>query len=1662
MPSRLLRTSFAAVSLSLPLLLSVALFPSGARAGCDNIPSETDVFRAAQGSITAPFAIPGQTMQVRVRTAVCDATSVGLGTPPACIDDSAVRVTLIFEPRDGAPANAVVLARDCGSAADPNSLQSRVAAWASQLGPGGTATCQADPTLDAVTASVGSSEECRLDFRFPTVTGPTLQLPNTLTGPARIVVEPIARPLPTALVTARCADAVATSGTIACIDELYRSDGSCSTQATSLNSRFPEFTALPIPNDFAAMASTDAGAERPALRFALDAAGNVLAPMQWSGVLCQTDANCTFEGFPPPQLVQVLFPQSLGSGLDASGQPVASGDPLSVPSGEFTSSHTLQGKDLPPIFDPSASTAALALFGSTDAVQTVIRIQTQAPGRCTDDGRACISDAGCQDGASTQTCDLAAPDLSLADLRYCRHPNACQAPDLPFTAAPVSGGPGLVPAALYAATKGGFVPLEALNLCRDSDELGCVLRNEPLAGDADANGDGDATDPSVIELRDRRAGASLPIGFDGLSGLATTLLFEPPAAVGPFGQPILEPPLASSIRPAVVTNGSCAALLFAEPWENGASPIGIDFNGDGEAFSPILRVFCRRAPGVVEEVASNAAEAAGLASLLGASARPLLLPSPRTLSPIQGGGEPLAFAGDRLYFLLDELANSPKGTEQIDVNALGQPSQGPASTPVLSSDGDVACFRSRADLLATGSPDTTRNDVYCRDVRTGSIELATRSSAGSSCSDPIERANASSSEPSLSGDGRLVCFDSTATNLLGVGGDNNNQGDVFVYDRSTCRTTRISVTATGAEASGSSRSCSLAADSGFAAFVSRARLSPQDVDDDLDVYLMPILGGANGAPLQTGTPVLVSGGVAGDAIVPSVSADGTRVAFQVGLASAAHIVVRDVAGDAVSDVVSFQFEGLDPKLSGDGRSLTLTQETPDRFQRSFLVDLVASIARDELVQRALALTSTLEDIDAKSFDAMVQSQAQGNRATFVSTANLTPLDASAFSEVHVRDLDTGLLKRIGVRSTFPFLSGDGSAVAYLQPSTAGSSVFRNGPVPGAGVDFDGGGSSRDLVLAALDLSSAPPTLDVIGAATQAAVAGSTVAFLAPDGSVFVRSCAAGTSCPATALLAPGGTSPARALAVAASESVVCAILADTRQVACARPGDAALTGLGVAGRGLGVVGDVVVLTTDEQPARLLSFRRAGADFVPAFAGGPGTRRFVLSDNGFVAFDRCEADAGTDLNGDGIEDECVLDLVDLASNQLLETGATVLPCTLEACDRRFPWRLFPAGFNGESATARFLASECQEDGNCNGCTPQSCPVDGRSCDLDQDGDCADVVVREVTFGGNGPTQIATLSGQVGSDPLAGDVSGGTGGRGAVFPTLIGRCDVDVDPATEPSTRPCQTNANCPAGLVCGPPYSVLALNDGDGDGLFDTFDNCPETFNPDQADSDGNGVGDACQVVENRCGDGVISDGEICDDGSRNGACDLLSSEQCAALGAARSYCDASCKPVVFLHVAETTINPGKNGVVPSTVFGTPYLNLGAERPFDGVTCALPAGCPANMLDLASIRLEGLQTGAACAGNGAPIDRMGAVDANGDGITDLSLKFQVQKASIEPGDDQACMTGTIRAVEGRFDATPFEARSSIRLSRRCGFGAELAPILGGIALMRRRIARMRQA
>src|SRR5262249_18529821 len=88
----------------------------------------------------------------------------------------------------------------------------------------------------------------------------------------------------------------------------------------------------------------------------------------------------------------------------------------------------------------------------------------------------------------------------------------------------------------------------------------------------------------------------------------------------------------------------------------------------------------------------------------------------------------------------------------------------------------------------------------------------------------------------LSRDGRFVAFMSTASNL--VTDDTNQSNDIFVRDRRTGVTERVSVTSNGQEANAESGFPTLSADGRFVAFASAAdNLTPGDTNGQYDGFV---------------------------------------------------------------------------------------------------------------------------------------------------------------------------------------------------------------------------------------------------------------------------------------------------------------------------------------------------------------------------------------------------------------------------------------------------------------------------------------------------------------------------------------------------------------------------------------------------------------------------------------------------------------------------------------------------------------------------------------------------------------------------------------------------------------------------------------------------------
>jgi hypothetical protein len=110
-------------------------------------------------------------------------------------------------------------------------------------------------------------------------------------------------------------------------------------------------------------------------------------------------------------------------------------------------------------------------------------------------------------------------------------------------------------------------------------------------------------------------------------------------------------------------------------------------------------------------------------------------------------------------------------------------------------------------------------------------------------------------------------------------------------------------------------------------------------------------------------------------------------------------------------------------------------------------------------------------------------------------------------------------------------------------------------------------------------------------------------------------------------------------------------------------------------------------------------------------------------------------------------------------------------------------------------------------------------------------------------------------------LDSNISGATvGGGTALNFVMVGNCDTHVGPVTLiDNSAPAYQNffslyrAECPSGLIAADdsehPNIIAAetFADTDEDGYPDLFDNCPAVANGDQADIDGNGVGDECDA-----------------------------------------------------------------------------------------------------------------------------------------------------------------------------------------------------------------------
>jgi Ca2+-binding RTX toxin-like protein len=322
---------------------------------------------------------------------------------------------------------------------------------------------------------------------------------------------------------------------------------------------------------------------------------------------------------------------------------------------------------------------------------------------------------------------------------------------------------------------------------------------------------------------------------------------------------------------------------------------------------------------------------------------------------ISGDGRYVVFASDSAklvandnnfstdFFVRDRLTNttrivsvdSDERQAQYDSDATNSLSPAGTGGVAISADGRFIAFASNASNLVPN--DTNKYpDIFVRDMLTGTTEIVSTDSQGNRT-----RPVGDSSRPDISDDGRYVAFQSVATNL--VPNDTNITFDIFVKDRQTGKTTRVSTDSAGrqgtyvtdADIGVGASNPSISGDGRYVAFRSRFNnLVPGDTNGYGDIFVKD---------LQTNQTRLVSTDSAGNpsngtSYDPVISSDGRYVAFA---SAASNLVENDVLGapdvflkdlqTGITTRVSVNSQGMQamdglfgtkssrPSISADGR-----------------------------------------------------------------------------------------------------------------------------------------------------------------------------------------------------------------------------------------------------------------------------------------------------------------------------------------------------------------------------------------------------------------------------------------------------------------------------------------------------------------------------------------------------------------------------------------------------------------------------------------------------------------------------------------------------------------------------------------------------------------------
>ena len=217
---------------------------------------------------------------------------------------------------------------------------------------------------------------------------------------------------------------------------------------------------------------------------------------------------------------------------------------------------------------------------------------------------------------------------------------------------------------------------------------------------------------------------------------------------------------------------------------------------------------------------------------------------PSSMPVISGDGRFIAFQSDAAnlvsgdtngatdIFVHDRLSSK---TIMVSRGLTGQSGAGLSNVPNISRDGAYIIFQSNAPDLVSGDTNET-TDVFRYSIASGGTETVSVNAQGA----PLAGGSVLGSEavvgPCLSGDGRHVVFQSTASNA--VSGDGNGQIDILAKDMVTGRVSLISMRANGDQTQYPCVSPTISVDGRYVVFGTQDPLIvPGDTNRRQDMFL---------------------------------------------------------------------------------------------------------------------------------------------------------------------------------------------------------------------------------------------------------------------------------------------------------------------------------------------------------------------------------------------------------------------------------------------------------------------------------------------------------------------------------------------------------------------------------------------------------------------------------------------------------------------------------------------------------------------------------------------------------------------------------------------------------------------------------------------------------